>query len=95
VNTGRIAVFVGYTTTTKQLRGYYPELGYIFRSSNVLVDEMVKGGSIDLHLRNCVSGPPGWQIIMPDYKPRRRPRKEINEIIQLAPVSPALTLLNI
>jgi hypothetical protein len=32
---------------------------------------------------------------VPDRKPRGQPRKEINEIIQLVPVSPALTLLNI
>jgi hypothetical protein len=81
VNTGRFGVFVGYTMTTKQLRVYSPELSYIFRSSKMLVDKKVKGGSIDFQLRNCISGPQGIQNIMPDRKPRGRLRKEINEII--------------
>jgi hypothetical protein len=77
VNTGRIGVFVGYTSTTKQLRVYSPELGYRFRSSKVFIDEKVKGGSIDLQLRNCISGPQGTLNVMPDRKPRGGPRKEI------------------
>jgi hypothetical protein len=92
VNTGRIGVFVGYTSTTKQLRVYSPELGYTFRSSKVLIDENVKGGSIDLQLRNCISGPQGTLNVMPDRKPRGRPRKEIPGITPsaLAPSMPAL-----
>jgi hypothetical protein len=92
VNTGKIGVFVGYTGTTKQLRVYSPELGYTFRSSKVLVDEKVKGGSIDPQLRNCVSGPQGILNLIPDHKPRGRPRKEITEITQSAPISPAPAL---
>jgi hypothetical protein len=92
VNTGRIGVFVGYTSTTKQLRVYSPELGYTFRASKVLIDEKVKGGSIDLQLRNCISGPQGTLNVMPDRKPRGRPRKEIPGITPsaLARSMPAL-----
>jgi hypothetical protein len=92
VNTGRIGVLVSYTTTTKQPSVYSPELGYTFRSSKVLVDEKVTGRLIDLVLRNCESGPQGRQNIMPDRKLQRWPRKEVNEITQLASVSPTLTL---
>jgi hypothetical protein len=80
---------------TKQLRVYNPELGYTFRSSKVLVDEKVKGGSINLQLRNCTSGPQETLNSMPDRKPRGRPRTGINEISPLAPVSPVLTLPNV
>jgi hypothetical protein len=64
---------------------YSPELGYTFRSSKVLIDEKVRGGSIDLQLRNCLSGPQGTLNIMPDRKPRGWPTKEIPGITPLAP----------
>ncbi|KAI0995920.1 hypothetical protein K3495_g12264 [Podosphaera aphanis] len=57
VNTGKVGVFVGYTSTTKQLRVY-------------------SRGSIDLRLRNCVAGPKGTPNVIPDRKPRGRPKKE-------------------
>jgi hypothetical protein len=92
MNTGRIGVFIRYTDTTKQLRVYSSELGYTFRSRKVLVDEKVKGGSIDLQLRNCVSGPQGTLNIIPDRKPRGQPSKAITEMSQSAPISPAPAL---
>jgi hypothetical protein len=92
VNTRRIRVFVGYTSATKQLWVYFPELGYTFTSSKVLIDENVNGGSIDLQLRNCISGPQGTLNVMPDRKQPGRPRKEIAGITPsaLAPSIPAL-----
>jgi hypothetical protein len=85
VNTGHIGVFVGYTSTIKQLWVYSPELGYTFRSSKVLIDEKVRGGSIDLQCRNCISGSQGTLNIMPNHKPRGWPRKKIPGITPLAP----------
>jgi hypothetical protein len=92
VNTDRIVVFIGYTGTTKQLRVYSPKLGYTFRSSKMLVDEKVKGGSIDLQLRNYASGPQRTLKILPDRKPQVWPMKEITEITESSPISPALAL---
>lgn len=77
VDRGRVGVFMGYSeTTSKQLKIYSPELGYTFRSSRVLIDETTPGGTIDLRIRNCASGPQGTQNVLPDRKPRGRPRKE-------------------
>ncbi|POS86231.1 hypothetical protein EPUL_003290 [Erysiphe pulchra] len=83
VNTGRVGVFVGYTATTKQLRVYSPELGYTFRSSRVLIDERVKGGSIDLKLRKSTFESQGTVNMMPDRKPQGRPRKDASYSIKL------------
>ncbi|KAI0999757.1 hypothetical protein K3495_g8445 [Podosphaera aphanis] len=55
---------------------YSPELSYIFRSSQVVVDGKVKGGSIELRLRYCLAGPKGTPNALSDRKPRGRPKKE-------------------
>jgi hypothetical protein len=49
------------------------------------IGEKVRGVSIDLQLRNCISRPQVTLNIMPDRKPRGRPRKEVAEIAPLAP----------
>jgi hypothetical protein len=66
VNPRRIGDFVGYTTKTKQLRGYSSELGYTFRSSKVLIDEKVTRGSIDLQHKN---GAHPWHLFV--TRPKR------------------------
>ncbi|POS87946.1 hypothetical protein EPUL_001331 [Erysiphe pulchra] len=60
----------------KQLGIYFSELGYTFRSSRVLIDERVKGGSIDLKLRKPTFGPQGTANVMPNPKPRGRLKKD-------------------
>ncbi|KAI0994773.1 hypothetical protein K3495_g13407, partial [Podosphaera aphanis] len=58
VDQGRTGVFMGYSNTTdKQFKVYSPELGYTNRVSVIKVDESIRGGTIDLRLRNCASGP--------------------------------------
>lgn len=72
---GRIAVFVGYCEhTTQQLRVYSPDLGYTIRSNVVDVDESIKGGSIDLKIRNQGIGSQGTPNDLPDRRPRGRPK---------------------
>ncbi|KAF7573927.1 hypothetical protein PtrM4_055500 [Pyrenophora tritici-repentis] len=75
---------MGYSeTTNKQFKFYSPELGYTSRSSRISVDEYTPGGKVELRLRNIPAGPQGTQNIMPDRKPRGRPRKD------LTPTQPA------
>ena len=67
VNPGRIGVFMGFSETThKHFKVYSPELGYTSRSSRVDIFENVKGGTIDLKLRNCESGLQGTPNTQPD-----------------------------
>jgi hypothetical protein len=80
VNPGRVGVFMGFSnTTTKHTKVYNPELGYTSRCSRVIVDETVKGGTINLKLRgeNGTQGTPNEQ---PDRAPRRRPKKQPVEL---------------
>ncbi|CZS92418.1 related to TY4B TY4B protein [Rhynchosporium agropyri] len=75
VNPGRIGVFMGYSeSTTKHFKVYSPERGSTIMSSRVVIKESSKGGSVDLRLRNCVSGPQGTLNVAPDRKARGRPR---------------------
>ncbi|KAI0991385.1 hypothetical protein K3495_g16802, partial [Podosphaera aphanis] len=77
VDRGRVGVFMGYSdTTNKQLRVYNPELGYTSRTSRLIVMEHIKGGTVDLRLRNCTSGPQGTKNEFDDRKPRGRPNKD-------------------
>ncbi|KAI1005131.1 hypothetical protein K3495_g3095 [Podosphaera aphanis] len=60
VDCGRVGVFMGYSeATNKQLRVYNPELGYTSRTSRLTIVEHIKGGTVELRLRNCASGPNG------------------------------------
>ena len=43
--------------TTKYLKIYALDLGYIVLNSRLFVDELVIGGIIDLRLRNYINGP--------------------------------------
>ncbi|KAI0997159.1 hypothetical protein K3495_g11022 [Podosphaera aphanis] len=82
VDRGRIGVFMGYSNTTdKQFKVYSPELGYTTRVSVIKFDESIRGGTIDLRLRNCASGPQGTQNVQSDRKPRGRPIKSIIDSI--------------
>lgn len=51
---------MGYSdTTNKQLRVYNPELEYTLGVSRITIMEHVKGGTVNLRLRKCVSSPQG------------------------------------
>jgi hypothetical protein len=65
-------------STTKHFKVYCPELGYTQRFSRVVVDENIKGGSINLRLRGETgpSGTSGTTNVQPDRLPRGRPKKE-------------------
>ncbi|KAI0994587.1 hypothetical protein K3495_g13594 [Podosphaera aphanis] len=74
---GREGVFMGWSEDTdKHLRMYAPDLGYVVRSSRLFVDETVPGGSVDLRLRDCISGPHGTPVDAADRARRGRPRRE-------------------
>jgi len=94
VDRGRVGVFMGYSeTTNKQFKFYSPELGYTSRSSRISVDEHTPGGRVELRLRNIPSGSQGTLNVMPDRKPRGRPRKvptpAQTTAAQLDPTQPA------
>ena len=76
-NRGKRAVFLGYSSDTNKQYWYYSaDLGYAQRSSSIDFHEQVKGGTIDLRLRNLPSGVTG-QGTSPDLmdrKPRGRPK---------------------
>jgi len=78
VNRGKRAVFLGYSRDTNKQYWYYSaDLGYAQRSSSIDFDELVKGRTIDLRLRNLPSGVTG-QGTSPDLidrKPRGRPKE--------------------
>ncbi|KAI0994624.1 hypothetical protein K3495_g13558 [Podosphaera aphanis] len=60
---------------------YTPDLGYVVRSSRLFVDETVPGGSVDLRLRDCISGPHGTPVDAADRARRgRTPREELKNI---------------
>ncbi|POS86476.1 hypothetical protein EPUL_004752 [Erysiphe pulchra] len=75
---------VGQRHDKLQLGVYSPELGYTFKSSRVLIDERVKGGSIDLKFRKSTFGPQGTANVMPDRKHFGRPRKDASYTNQLS-----------
>lgn len=76
VNPGRLGIFMGFSnTTTKHTKVYNPELGYTSRCSRVIVDETVKGGTMDLKLR-CKPGTQGTPNEAADRAPRGRPEKQ-------------------
>ena len=79
---GREGVFMGYSDDTdKHFKMYAPDLGYTTRSSRLNVDESVCGGTVDLRLRNCISGPQGTPIEVADRRGRGRPRKDDAPVI--------------
>lgn len=89
---GRVGVFMGYTETTAQLKMWAPDLGRIIRTNTIVVDESIKGGTVDLKLRlgNSQTDPKtslgnsqGTRNELPVRRPRGRPKK-VNEIPQPA-----------
>jgi hypothetical protein len=75
VNPGRVGVFMGYSDkTTKHFKVYSPERGSTIVASVVKIDETVKGGTMDLRIRNSKSGPQGTKNVMLDRNPRGRPK---------------------
>jgi hypothetical protein len=71
-----MGVFMGYSSnTTKHFRVYSLEYGYTILRSIIQVDELVKGGTMDLWLR-VKAGPRGTPNIVPDWKAKGRPRKD-------------------
>jgi hypothetical protein len=73
----QVGVFLSYSNhTTKHIKIYLTELGYTSRSSRVIIDETKKGGDLELRLRDCTAGLQGTQNVVPDRKPRRRPKME-------------------
>ena len=74
---GREGVFMGYVNATeKQLKVYSPDLGYTHRVSVLTMEEKIKGGTLDLKLRNNPNGSQGTPIDLPDRRGRGRPRKD-------------------
>ncbi|KAI0999167.1 hypothetical protein K3495_g9029 [Podosphaera aphanis] len=77
VDRGRVGVFMGYSDTiNKQLRVYNLKLGYTSRTSRLTVMEHLKGGTVELRLRNCASGPNGTKNEFDDRKPGGRLSKD-------------------
>jgi hypothetical protein len=77
VQRGREGVFMGYSDNTeKHFRVYAPDLGYTRLTSVLLVDERVKGGTVDLKLRNNPTGPQGTPNDLIVRKGRGRPARE-------------------
>lgn len=93
VDRGRVGVFMGYSdTTNKQLRVYSPELGYTSRTSRITIMEHIEGGTVDLRLRKCASGPQGTVNMFADRQPRGRPKFEMKEtlvVTEPATIKPA------
>ena len=55
---GKKRVYIGVSLdTTKYLKIYALDLGYIMLSNYLFVDKLVMGGIINLRLRNYISGP--------------------------------------
>jgi hypothetical protein len=76
-DTGQVEVFLGYSNEiTKYIKVYSLELGYTGHSSRVMIDETQKGGNLDLRLRNCIAELQANQNVVPDRKPRGRPKIE-------------------
>jgi hypothetical protein len=74
---GRVEVFLGYSNdTTTHIKLYSPELGFTSRSSSVIIDEIQKGGDLNVRLRNCIAGLQGTQDVGPDRKARCVPKME-------------------
>jgi hypothetical protein len=68
---------MGYCdTTTKQFKVYSPDLGYTTRVSRVEIDETIKGGTVDLRIRDALVGPQGTPNTLNDRRARGRPRQE-------------------
>jgi len=54
VNIGRQGVFMGFlVNTTKHYKAYFPDLGYVYRVNVIKIDETIRGGIIDLRIRNA------------------------------------------
>ncbi len=84
VNPGRVGVFMGYEEeTTKHFRVYSPEHGRVVRRHVVRVNELVKGGTVELRLR-CPTGPHGTPNTVADRLPVGRPKKDIPLVETLA-----------
>ena len=61
---GRKGVFIGYlNNTVKHFKAYSPDLGRVYRSSRIKIDESIRGGTIDLKLRGSI-GPQGTLNIL-------------------------------
>ena len=78
VNPGQEAIFMGFSPhTTKHYKVYSPNRGYVHRVSVVKVDETVKGGTIDLRLRNAHTEPQGTENVLTDRKKPGRPKNVV------------------
>ncbi|KAI0991217.1 hypothetical protein K3495_g16970, partial [Podosphaera aphanis] len=63
---GREGVFMGFAENTeKHTKIYAPDLGRVERVNAVLIDEKVKGGKIDLRLRESTIIPQGTSNQLP------------------------------
>jgi hypothetical protein len=64
----------------------------------VIIDETQKEGDLNLRLRNCIAGLQGTQNVVPDRKPRGRPKieKPIDPIspLTIIPTIPAVAGLS-
>ncbi|KAI0993875.1 hypothetical protein K3495_g14309, partial [Podosphaera aphanis] len=74
---GREGVFMGFSDNTeKHAKIYAPDLGRVERVNAFLIDEKVKGGTINLKLKETQSGSQGTPNQLPQRKKRGRPRKD-------------------
>ncbi|KAI0992923.1 hypothetical protein K3495_g15261, partial [Podosphaera aphanis] len=74
---GREGIFMGFSENTeKHAKIYAPDLGRVERVNAFLIDEKVKGGTIDLKLKNTLTGNQGTSNHLPQRKKRGRPRKD-------------------
>src|SRR5450631_3638611 len=70
VNPSRVGVFISYSENTiKHFKVYSLERGYTIILSRVLIKESIKGGAINLRIRNCVTSPQGIPNIAFNRKP--------------------------
>ncbi|KAI0993059.1 hypothetical protein K3495_g15125, partial [Podosphaera aphanis] len=74
---GREGVFMGFSENTeKHTKIYAPDLGRVERVNAVLIDEKVKGGMIDLRLKESIITSQGTPNRLPLRKKRGRSSKE-------------------
>ena len=77
MKTERVRVFIKYSSTIlKQFKIYFSELGYTHQSNRVIINEKIRGGTLELRLRKCEAGPQGTFNKHVDQNSKERLKKE-------------------